>query len=431
MGGPAIHRAWKKVKERQRSVEGHWDKVGLYVHIPFCRSRCLYCNLLSFPEVSEDTHERYLRALKTEIRLLDFGRQTPLATFYIAGGTPTIMSAERLERLLKSLHASFDLTRVQQGMIEVSPLTATREKIRVFKRYGITKVTMGVQSLDRNILQINARPQDKECVLKCYSNLRAAGIPHVNIDLIAGLPGQSMDSFLQSLDAIIKLKPDTLHINFFNPQIYTTFYRTGRRLTLADIFNRQMMLREGSRRIASSLPSSLEREGFEKENQQFYFNRYFNSSTIGIGYGAISNASGFLNYGKPTNFKDYMDALEAGRLPRTFGYRLNRDLEMRAYVIKNLEHTGSLSAEQFQAIFHAPLRKTFKDEIAFLEKEKKVGWKDGVLTFVSPARLDQLLYSKIFYDERTLKEIEILRRSGRRSSYSQSIDYGLLCHYQL
>jgi oxygen-independent coproporphyrinogen-3 oxidase len=422
-----VKRSWDRVSDRILQGVSEFDKIGIYAHIPFCLTKCFYCNLISFADSDEEQHNLYLDSLEKEIKLLDFSKKTRIKTVYIGGGTPTILSVGNLERLFGMLRGYFDLGACEQIMTEISSRTGTYEKIKVLKDSGVNKVTIGVQTLDKPLLKKLQRLQDKEAVLKSYDNARRLGIKYVNIDLMVGLPGQSVKSFVNSLDEILRLKPDTIHINPFMPNVQTKFYQTNGRLRFSDLAKRIKMIQLAKQTIQRRLPSAFERDELEKENIQLYNSKVFNSSVLGLGYAALSHANQELHYAKITDYKSYLKRLKVNSYPLLIGCKLNKAIEMRAHIIANLESSGCVSRELFNRLFKEDLNTVFKNEVSFLKNKGKIKEENGYLRMGSNNRMEWFIFSKVFYDRVSLNKITRVMRKDR--NICKNVDFDPLYFY--
>ena len=191
---------------------------GLYIHIPFCHSKCAYCDFFSTPRAFDI--DGYIDALHREytLRCLETGSEPP-QTIYIGGGTPSILSPARLERLLRP----FDLTASRETTIEVNPEDVTDNFAAAINALGINRVSMGVQSLNDSELTAIGRRHSGDDVLRAVDILRRAGISNLSLDLIFGLPGQDFASWTDSLSRILDLRPQHL-------SAYSLMYEPGTRL---------------------------------------------------------------------------------------------------------------------------------------------------------------------------------------------------------
>lgn len=185
-----------------------------YIHIPFCSYRCGFCNLFALARPKEDLVDRYVSQLKTQMRVLgETLADHRFARFAIGGGTPSYLEAGQLEQILEAVHQHFnvDLKAVRSG-IEVSPETVTQDRLSVCRSAGIDRVSMGVQSFIDSEIKSLIRPVQQTEVLDAVEIIRSLGFDTLNLDLIYGIPGQSVTSFLYSLEAALRLEPEELYL---------------------------------------------------------------------------------------------------------------------------------------------------------------------------------------------------------------------------
>jgi oxygen-independent coproporphyrinogen-3 oxidase len=182
----------------------------LYLHIPFCLQICPYCSFykdIAGPGKAEPLVEAIIREAEL------FGADCAPETIFIGGGTPTALSVSQLDRLLQGLHRHLDLTRAGEFTIEMNPATVTARKAELLHSHGVNRVSMGVQSWDPDLLEVLGRVHDAEQVRRSFAILRAAGYDHLNLDLIYGVPGQTLAQWEDSLHQTIALQPD--HISAY------------------------------------------------------------------------------------------------------------------------------------------------------------------------------------------------------------------------
>lgn len=208
------------------------DEISLYVGIPFCPTRCVYCSFVS-ADVKRALKliDPFLAALHREIDcaaalLEEAGLH--LRTIYIGGGTPTTLSAEQLDGLLSHLRSAFDLSRLTEFTVEAGrPDTITPEKLAALRRHGVGRVSVNPQSMEDAVLQAMGRAHTSADVLRAYRLVRDAGISAVNMDLIAGLPEDSLSGFQSTLDQVLALGPE-------NVTVHTLALKKGSRLMLEE-----------------------------------------------------------------------------------------------------------------------------------------------------------------------------------------------------
>jgi oxygen-independent coproporphyrinogen-3 oxidase len=191
-------------------------ETGIYIGIPFCKTRCLYCSFASEVRGVKTDMAAYLDALKKDItfgtRLLSETSRT-VRSMYIGGGTPTVLTAEELDGLLDFAHAAYggfghELT-VEAGR----PDTIDKEKLDVLKRHGVTRISINPQSMNDKTLALVGRSHSAEAIVRAFAMAREAGFSEINMDVIAGLPGENVSDFKNTLDAIKKLSPENLTVH--------------------------------------------------------------------------------------------------------------------------------------------------------------------------------------------------------------------------
>ena len=189
-------------------------KLELYIHIPFCVKKCDYCDFLSFPADS-NTQIRYVHALLQEIRY--YGNllgDYHVPTIYIGGGTPSWLEENLIYTVLQQVASSFHVEADAEISIECNPGTVTAKKLNVYQSAGINRLSIGLQSTNNEELKALGRIHTYDQFLKTYELARNAGFENINIDLMSGLPYQTLDKFLESLQTVIRLKPE--HISAYS-----------------------------------------------------------------------------------------------------------------------------------------------------------------------------------------------------------------------
>lgn len=204
--------------------------VALYVGIPFCPTRCSYCSFVSQSvEKSMGLIEPFVQCLLKEIQetskiVNELGLS--VISVYFGGGTPTTLSADQLDTVIRRLYDVFDLTNVKEFTVEAGrPDTVTYEKMETLARHGITRVSINPQTMSDDVLKIIGRRHTAADIIEAYKMARKAGIPEVNMDVIAGLPGDTADGFKNTLYAVLDLEPE-------NVTVHTLSLKKGSRITL-------------------------------------------------------------------------------------------------------------------------------------------------------------------------------------------------------
>lgn len=188
--------------------------IELYIHIPFCVKKCDYCDFLSFA-CSDDIKERYVEALINEISSESSKySDRVVTTIFIGGGTPSSLSLGFINRIMESINEFYNVAEGAEITIECNPGTITREKLEEYKACGINRLSIGLQSADDDELKLLGRIHDYKMFLDNFNLARACGFDNINIDLISGLPGQTVDGFMRTLNKVIDLRPE--HISSYS-----------------------------------------------------------------------------------------------------------------------------------------------------------------------------------------------------------------------
>src|SRR5215813_7510683 len=191
--------------------------AGLYVHIPFCSSRCSYCDFATGLYQSE-LAERYVRGLINEIRASQYDGEN-VDTIYFGGGTPSLLAAPQLECVLASLYERFKIIAGPEITIEINPGSATPEKLRAFRSLGVNRASFGAQTFNDAELAKLGRSHNSADTLRTFAELRAAGFANVSFDLIAGLPGQTLAGWQRNIKQALELAPE--HLSFYLLEVHS------------------------------------------------------------------------------------------------------------------------------------------------------------------------------------------------------------------
>ncbi len=188
--------------------------TGIYIHIPFCITKCIYCDFYSVT-VQDDRIEILVNVLIREIKTcqVDTSKWT-FDTIFIGGGTPSLLNAKQLEKIISALNDKYDLSKIIEFTIEANPGEAPEEKLKDFYSLGINRLSIGVQSFKSELLQFLSRIHLAEDVFRTFQSARAAGFENINCDLIYNIPGQSLEDWQNDLDKLAKLSPE--HISAYS-----------------------------------------------------------------------------------------------------------------------------------------------------------------------------------------------------------------------
>ena len=290
----------------------------LYIHVPFCVRKCVYCAFASRP-ITPEAEQIYLDALEKELHAVR-SRLRP-RTIFIGGGTPSCLSRSGLERLMR-LVRELDLSRLEEFSVEMNPATVDRDKARIFKEGGVSRVSLGAQSFNDDILRRLGRIHTAAQVTETYDLLRSEGFGHISLDIIFAVPGQTLDDLNTTLEALIALQSEHL-------SCYEMTYEEGTPLTA---WARRTGFRPDealSCRMYDTLLERLEREGlaryeisnFARPGRECAHNTaYWRGADY---YGAGPAACGLLDgvrYSHPRDLTDYSRSICATQ-PKEDGLR--------------------------------------------------------------------------------------------------------------
>lgn len=195
--------------------------AGIYLHIPFCKSRCSYCDFATDVFRSDEAVERYVSSLCSEIKNSKFkikNSEENIDTVYFGGGTPSLLTAKQLEKILNALRTTFKFAEKIEFTLEMNPATVTLEKLLDYKNLGVNRASFGVQTFDDRALKILARGHNANDALTTFKLLRQANFDNISFDLIAGLPNQTLPDWEYNLNKALNLQPE--HISLYLLEIH-------------------------------------------------------------------------------------------------------------------------------------------------------------------------------------------------------------------
>lgn len=346
--------------------------TSLYIHIPFCVRKCVYCDFFSIP-YDEVLALNYMDGMIEELELRRNEAGT-LQTVYIGGGTPTTVPTPALVRLLKRVKDSFEMARNAEITIEANPGTIGKETLGKLYDAGINRFSIGVQSFDNNELRLLGRIHTFEEALKAIAAVRRAGIANVSIDLIYGIPGQSPDEWLRTIEAAVELSPEHISTYELTPEKNTPLYKliSQGRIEKPDEESIILMYYSTVDKLKAAGYSHYEisnfaKPGFECRHNLNYWNR---GEYVGIG----SGAHGFIGNKRIKNISDvnkYLRTLKEGRLPVEEGSEISREDAMKEAVFLGLRKMEGLNIKKLTEDLRTDIEEASKELIAegLLESE--------------------------------------------------------------
>ncbi len=378
--------------------------LGLYVHIPFCIERCQYCYYLSHDERPQEI-DGYLEAVSGELsryaRLPALAGRS-LAFVYFGGGTPSILSAPRIERLMRAMQRAMPWTHVREASFECAPRSVTRDKLRVLADHGVTRISMGVQQMNDEVLQANGRVHLVADVERASEAIRQVGFHTTNLDLMVGLVGETDDSFLSSLERVIQLEPESITIYQLEIPLNTPLYRALRAGTVTDMASwdrKRARLGQGMTRLenagyrwrsAYTAVRDGARHPFVYQDEQ-----YRGADLLGVGTSAFSYLEGIHQQNR-ASLEGYLATCAQGELPQWRGHVLTEEERLVRETILQLK-LGRIRRDWFRDRHGVDVMARFAVPLAEMQQR---GWLeangDGVtMTREGLLRVDRLV--RAFY----------------------------------
>ncbi len=350
--------------------------LGLYVHIPFCAKRCDYCYYLSYADKSQDQYREYVHALVNELTLY---RRAPaladrsLRFVYFGGGTPSLLDEASIRSLMEGVQKLFSWDRVEEVTFECAPRTVTESKLRLLRDAGVTRLSLGVQTLDDDVLRLNGRVHLQRDVDRACEEIRRIGFPIVNLDLIVGLPGESDASVDRNLERVIEMAPESVTVYQLEIPRNTPLFRNScqgeppaetpasipswpvKRRRLARSFER-LEAAGYTIRSAYSAARDPERHRFVYQDAQ-----YRGADLLGIGVSSFSYLSG-VHYQNRTDHDSYLESVGQATLPVGRAHRLRADERLVREFVLQLK-LGRAEAVYFADKFGVDILERFKNPL--------------------------------------------------------------------
>jgi oxygen-independent coproporphyrinogen-3 oxidase len=410
-----VHDAQDVYEVVKKNIEAQ-DELCLYVHVPFCQSRCKFCEYVVMEQPKESDPDTYVEYLLKEIEMYrELIQEKPIVGYDLGGGTPSYLSVENLRRITESIRR-FNL---QEGMylsVETTPVIAANdpEKIKAIRELGYNRISMGFQTVSPKLLESLGREGSEFIYEKAVGNIRRAGFDRLNIDLMYGFLNQSDEDFANTIKYTIAMNPEfiTLYRNRYKgtklePESQgVTLYKVNRQYDIA-----YRLLKEAGY-VANNGKNTFSRIPGDLGTSSYLTRRVVNvTSYVGFGLGAQSFVGNYLAYNlgcADHKLEKYFKAIDEGRLP------INdiADMpigEVRAKAISVMFYFGFISMKAYQKRFGEDFRDVWYRQIRFLKENQLMEFADEdtfMLTDYGAAHLYGII--PLFYSERSIQEMFLL-----------------------
>ena len=331
------------------------ENIGIYVHIPFCKQKCSYCDFTSFAN-KENFIEKYINSLKNEINNIEISKKNCIDTIYLGGGTPSFIESKYIIDIINTIKNKFKIRQDAEITIEVNPGTVNKDKLQDYKNVGINRLSIGLQTTQNKILKQIGRIHSYEEFINTYNLAREVGFKNINVDLMLALPNQTIEDLNESLENILKLKPE--HISVYSLILedetkMKQLYDEGKINLPSEEQERKMYWLvkeklEGSNYIHYEI-SNFSKEGFESKHNMNCWNQ---KEYIGFGLAAHSyiknkrfcNTSNLHEYIKnieDMNFKNNIEICEIQ----------NDEEQKKEYMMLGLRKIEGVNIQEFKNKF--------------------------------------------------------------------------------
>src|SRR3954464_7695267 len=370
--------AWRALQ----SAPNPATPLGLYLHIPFCRKRCHFCYFRVYTDKNAQEIGQYLDVLGREWEIYASqpaiaGR--PLNFVYFGGGTPSFLSTQQLQRLVARLTAVTPWTNAEEITFECEPGTLTQHKLTAIRKMGVTRLSLGVENFDDRILEINGRAHRSPEIETAYRFARSLQFPQINIDLIAGMLGETEENWARNVEKTIALDPDSVTVYQMELPYNTTISKDL--LAKTQQMTGSLAGWETKRRWVREAFDALERAGYQigsaytavkdragSGTKFIYRDRLWQGADMaGLGVASFGHVNGVHLQNKDT-WESYSDAILRGELPLGRAYRPKDDERMRREMILQLK-LGRLRPAYFAEKYGVDILDLFAAPFASLRAE--------------------------------------------------------------
>ena len=365
--------------------------LGLYLHIPFCRKRCHFCYFRVYTDKNAREVEQYLDLLAREWEL--YARTPAVAGrrfnfVYFGGGTPSFLSTKQLQRLIHRLNAHGEWNGAEEITFECEPGTLTDAKLRAIRETGVTRLSLGVENFNDRILEINGRAHRSPEIGRAYDAARALDFPQINIDLIAGMLGETDANWQDCIERTVALEPDSVTIYQMELPYNTTI--SGDLLKGTGQFSDKVANWATKRHWVQDAFAALERAGYhigsaytavknpEKTRFVYRDRLWEGADLLGLGVASFGHING-VHVQNLDTWPKYQDAIDRGEIPLGRAYRPTPEERMIREFILQLKR-GSNRPAYFKEKYGVDVLSRFRDALGSLQR-------DGYLAEATPDRI--------------------------------------------
>lgn len=348
--------------------------LGIYIHIPFCKKKCDYCDFISFSGIEEKA-ENYTKALIQDIKNSSMtAKDFEIDTIYFGGGTPSYIESNFVVEILKTIRENYNVLENAEITLEVNPGTVNKSKLLNYKEAGINRLSIGLQSTHDRLLSLVGRIHNYNEFLETYKLAREIGFNNINVDLMLALPTQTLDEIVSSVREIISLKPEHISLYSLILEEGTTLYQKveNKELELTDEKLERYMYWRTKQLLEQAGYKHYEISNFAKENFKSKHNLNCWNQNEYLGFGVASHSYlGNKRFSRITNIDDYIKNINEENFDKNIIIEEIQDRESKAkeYMMLGFRKLDGISISEFERKFEINPLFYFRFEISKLEEE--------------------------------------------------------------
>ncbi|MDD4939475.1 MAG: coproporphyrinogen-III oxidase family protein [Candidatus Omnitrophica bacterium] len=405
---------WSHVNEGE--ARGAWHKHShepekiVYIHIPFCERKCFFCDFTAYFSQPYSLIKKYIGSLKKEMKLASsFTRRFLTNYLSIGGGTPSILREAELAGVLKTARDTMDFKSGAVMSVEIFPDGSINDsKLRLLKDHGVNRISLGIQSFDDKVKKRCNRFDTLDQDVHIYNRARKTGFDNINLDLMFGLPGQSLGSWRKTLSLTVQLGPEHICICPLTARrAEIPFYEYMRTV---DIKNMRRIFHFTRDFLDAKGYSQVSRHSYVKKRSIDIYNDFFSMLTpvLGLGLNSLSYNSD-LTYKNTAELKKYFSYLDKGRLPVEKGFRLRGKYLMGNYIVRSMGHF-TLDRRDFKERFGKDITYYFRRAVQVLKEFKLIEIDKNSVNLTPKGIFYEALVKRCFYSLKILRDKEAFRK---------------------
>ena len=352
------------------------EELGIYIHIPFCKQKCFYCDFCSFANKNE-MQGKYVETVINEIKNITHKEKYTVTTIYLGGGTPSILNPDYIKNILQEIKSSFEILDDAEITIEINPGTVNEEKLKKYKEYGINRLSIGLQSANDKILKKIGRIHDYKQFEETFFYARKCGFKNINVDLMIGLPTQAVEDVKQTFEKIIQKNPEHMSVYSLIIEEGTIIEKliNENKLQLPDEETERIMYWTVVNELKENGYNQYEISNFSKKTYESKHNTncWKQKQYIGLG----TSAHSYLNkkrYSNTNNIEEYIKNIQENNISKniTIHEEQTEESTMNEYMLLGLRMIQGININEFKQKFKIDPTIKYKEILEKLQKENLI-----------------------------------------------------------